>query len=322
MPYDMVHSPDAVVHDVAATSRLMVARLGLIEPRDAWFQPSRRHGYEALFARVHPSREVAPTRLEVISPGPHTDTGSEDIPAYISEAAALQGDRPLKTHATVLTSSAFDELVDDLARRGVRHRVDPPSADLGHPRLWIGFAPGEGSKYRPDDDAGLLLEVIPTQCLQLPETVADGLAPSTSSMPPASMIRVAARSHLIADLDAALHTLEDRLGWPVDRITGTPGGRRAVMAANYARSARFELIEPGVDADAEEHFSRWGPGAFATRITVGGLDAKAADLEERGTGFRRQHSCDGVALLRVDLDAVPGFLVDFVDEAEEPATSA
>jgi hypothetical protein len=318
-PYDMVHSPDAIVADVVATARLMVDRLGLIEPREAWLQRSRRHGYEALFARVHPSREVAPTRLEVISAGVHTGTEPEDIPAYIPEVAARQGDRPLKTHATVLTSSSFDELVEGLERRGVRHRVDPPSWDLGHPRLWIGFVAGEGSRYLPDDDAGLMFEVIPTQCLGLPQSVVRGSAPDLGQLPSAAMVRITARSHLVADLDSALKTLEENLGWPAVRVTGASGARRAVMAVNFARSARFELVESRLDEDAFEHATRWGPGPFATRISVRGLDAKAADLSERGTRFRRVDTAEGVPALRVDLDAIPGFLFDFVDDADEPA---
>jgi hypothetical protein len=321
MRYDMLHSPDAVVADVPATARQMVDRLGLLPPKPSWFQSSSCHGYEAVFARVHPSRVVAPSRIEIIAPAPQTGTRPEDIPAYIAEAAAYQGDRPLKTHATVLTSPSFDDLVDELASKGVRHRVDPPSADLGHERLWIGFTAGGGSKYLPDDDAGLLFEVISTQCLQLPDDVAAGVTPDISAVPDGGMVRVAARSHLTADLDESLATLESRLGWPAERLEGVAGSRRAVMAANFPRSARFELLEAGVDSDTEEHFARWGPGTFATRITVRGLAAKAADLSDRNTGFRWLSPSSSPDLLRVDVDVVPGFLIDFVDDADELAVS-
>ena len=246
MYYDLLHSPDAVVADVDRTARTLVDRIGLLEPRPAWFQPSLCHGYRALFARVHPSRGVSPSRLEVISSGPRSPSpAATDIPAYIDEIAAMQGSRPCKTHATVLTSSAVSELVEDLRRRGVVHRVDPPSRDLGHERLWIGFAPDAGPRHSSDDDAGLFFEVIPTQCLELPAAVADGMVPDGLEVAPGKMVRVAARSHLVEHLDPVLATLEDRLSWPVERIEGNNGRRRAVMAVNFPRSAGSSWWSPG-----------------------------------------------------------------------------
>jgi len=322
--YDLLHAPDAVVPDVDRTVRSMVDRVGLPEPRAAWFQPSLCHGYRALFARVHPSRRVAPSRLEVIAPGPRSSSpGVADIPAYVDEIAAMQGCRPLKTHATVLTSSSFAELVEGLRRKGVRHRVDPPSRELGHERLWVGFSPGGGPEYSPDDDAGLFFEVIPTQCLGLPDTAGDGNAPDPPAVAPGQMIRVAARSYLVGRLDPVLAILEERLSWPAERLEGTGGGRRAVMAVNFPRSARFELVEPGHDPDAAAHFERWGPGTYATRITIRDLSAKADDLRTRGTPFRRLPARRArPEILRVDLDVVPGFLFDFVEDEDEDEAAA
>ena len=320
MYYDLLHSPDAVVPDVAQTARAMVERIGLPEPRPAWFQASACHGYRALFARVHPSRRLAPSRLEVIAPGPRSSSpGVADVPAYIDEIAAMQGSRPLKTHATVLTSSSFPELVEDLRRKGVRHRVDPPSRELGHERLWIGFSPGGGPDYSPDDDAGLFFEVIPTQCLGLPDGVAGGDPADTSAAAPGEMIRVAARSYLVGKLDPVLATLEKRLSWPAERVEGAGRERRAVMAVNFPRSARFELVEPGHDAEATAHFERWGPGSYATRITVRDLSAKAEDLRARGTPFRSLPARGTrPGMLRVGLDTVPGFLFDFAEDEAAP----
>ncbi len=315
MYYDLLHSPDAVVADVDRTARTLVERVGLLEPRAAWFQPSLCHGYQALFARVHPSRAVSPSRLEVISSGPRSPSPAPtDIPAYIDEIAAMQGGRPCKTHATVLTSSAFSDLVEDLRRRGVVHRVDPPSRDLGHERLWIGFAPDGGPLHSADDDAGLFFEVIPTQCLELPAEVADGMVPDGLELAPGQMVRMAARSYLVEDLDPVLATLEGRLSWPAEHVEGKNGKRRAVMAVNFQRSARFELVEPGVDRDAAEHFARWGRGTYSTRITVRDLDAKAEDLRARGTPFEIRSIGGGVECLRVGVDVVPGFLFEFVDD--------
>ena len=319
--YDLLHSPDAVVPDVDGTARAMVDRIGLPEPRPAWFQPSVCHGYRALFARVHPSRRLAPSRLEVIAPGPRSSApGVADVPAYIDEIAAMQGDRPLKTHATVLTSSSFPELVEDLGRKGVRHRVDPPSRELGHERLWIGFTPGGGAEYSPDDDAGLFFEVIPTACLGLPDTVVNGTPADTPDVAPGQTVRVAARSYLVDDLDQVLATLEERLSWPAERVEGAGRKRRAVMAVNFPRSARFELVEPGHDPEAAAHFAQWGPGTYATRITVRDLNAKADDLRARGTPFHGLPARGArPEILRVDLDVVPGFLFDFVEDEAEGA---
>jgi len=320
MYYDLLHSPDAVVPDVRVTARLLVERLGLPEPKPGWFQSSACHGYTALFARVHPSRAVAPSRIEAIAPAPRPlRPDPADVPANVGYIAALQADRPLKTHATVLTTSRFAELAAGLARNGVRHRIDPPSRDLGHERLWIGFT---GAEYSPADDAGLFFEVIPTQCLELPEAARAALPaaahPDLAGLAPGGMIRVAARSYLVADISKTAGLLEDRLGWPVERLTGTSGARRAVMAVNFPRSARFELIEPGYDPDAAAYFGRWGPGTYATRITVDDLAARAGELRDRGAGFRRrQAGAGGPDVLRVDPDVVPGFLFDFIDETAE-----
>ena len=319
MFYDLLHSPDAVVADVHETARTLVERVGLPEPRPGWFQQSVCHGYEALFARVHPSRQHAPSRIEAIAPGPQSSSpAGTDIPAYVREIAALQGDRPLKTHATVLTSSLFPEIVDELRRKAVRHRVDPPSRDLGHERLWVGFSPDGGPRYSPDDDAGIFFEVIPTQCLGLPESAAGSVPADRPDVAPGQMIRVAARSYLVDRLDPVLATLEERLCWPVARVDGASGERRAEMSVNFPASARFELVEPGHDPDAAAHFGRWGPGTYATRITVRGLDAKADDLRERGTPFRiLPAQAARPETIRVALSAVPGFLFDFVDDDDE-----
>ncbi len=78
-----------------------------------------------------------------------------------------QGGRPLKTHATVFTTSSIEGLVERVGRRGLRHRVDPVTPELPHLRLWIGVTPDAPGWYRPDDDAGLFFEAIPTQGLRM-----------------------------------------------------------------------------------------------------------------------------------------------------------
>ena len=316
MFYDLVHSPDGIVSDVRATTRLLVDLLGLIEPREAWYQTSTCHGYDALFARVHPSRVLAPSRLEVISGHPQrSPSRAADVPAYIDEVSLAQGARPLKTHATVLTSSNVEELREHLERAGVRHRIDPPSDDLGHERLWIGFTPDGGPAYRPDDDGGIRFEVIPTQCLALPESVATGELDQVPPIDDGAMTRIVSRSYLIDDVDELLPLLETRLGWPADRVDGRPGARRASMAINFARSARFEFWEPGYDEEGSEFYSSWGAGTFATRIAVRNLGGKVQQLNDRGVGVRHLSLPGGAEeVVRVEMGTVPGFLFDFVEE--------
>ncbi|WP_026926469.1 hypothetical protein [Granulicoccus phenolivorans] len=318
MKFDMVHSPDGIVADVDATVDALVERLGLPRPKHSWMQHSDSHGYAAMFARVHPSRALSPSRLEVISDYPQTRFGPTDISANIALVDRLQGERPVKTHATVLTTSDMDGLIAHLRERGVRHRVDPPSAELGHPRLWIGFGTDPAEPYEPADDAGLMMEFIPTQSLMLPDPwpAAEPIAEVVEGS--AAMVRMAARSYIVRDVAATVATLADRVGWAAGAITGEPGSRSATMELANPRSAKFELIEPAADLDATQLFDAHGEGTFATRITVGDLEAKKRDLADRGTPFRELTWVDGRILLRVGPEVVPGFWVDFADERTEP----
>jgi hypothetical protein len=145
--YDMLHSPDFVVDDVDRCVRDLVTKLGLPEPKASWYQKFPRHGYYAVFARVAPSRTSAPSRLEVVS---HLAAPEGIDPrVYVSKVSSLQGNRPVKTHATVLTSSDFEGVVGQLQSAGVRYRIDPPSLDLPHARLWVGASEDNPSEYSP-----------------------------------------------------------------------------------------------------------------------------------------------------------------------------
>src|SRR3546814_11409751 len=113
---DMLHSPDFLVDDVPGTMDQLVARVGLMEPDPIWRQVFPAHGYDAMFARVSMSRTAAPSRLEVISSHPIPEPIDPAFPrSYIDEMGAVQGDRPVKTHATVITTSRFEELDEHIA---------------------------------------------------------------------------------------------------------------------------------------------------------------------------------------------------------------
>lgn len=313
MFYDMLHSPDFLVPDVPATVAALVAKTGLPEPRADWYQRFDGHAYDAVFARVAPSRTAAPSRLEIISPWPLPEVVDPAVPrAYLDELSAWQGDRPVKTHATVFTTSDLPGLLEHVRSAGIRHRVDPPTPELPHERLWIGVTPEDPGGYRPDDDAGLILEAIPTQCLALRPAVFD-VPPPTAAVPAGAMSRVDSRCFLVADLDAALRTLETRMRWPAGPVTTDPdtGTRRARMLTAIAHGATLELIQPGGGPEAE-YLARWGPGAHAVRIAVAGLDAKADDLLARGTRFTRRAGAGARPEMLV-VDEIPGVLLELVD---------
>lgn len=316
MFHDMLHSPDFLVPDVASTVDELVAKVGLAPPDDDWYQCFPGHGYAAMFARVARSRTAAPSRLEIISSDPLPAVVDPTVPrCYVDELSALQGDRPVKTHATVVTTSDFPGLLEHVRAAGVRHRVDPPTPELPHERLWIGVSPEDPAGYRPDDDAGLMLEYIPTQCLALRPGVFDR-PPPTAAVAEGAMSRVDARCFLVSDLDAALRTLERRMRWPADPVTTDPdtGARRARLATVIQHGATLELVEPAGDGPEAEFLARWGPGAYSVRVAVSGLDTKTEDLRARGTRFVRRPGFGArPEMLRIDHDAIAGVLLELVE---------
>lgn len=121
--YDMLHSPDFLVADADAMVRRLVERAGLPGPDPEWTQEFAGHGYRAVFARVHRSRAYAPTRLEVVAARPVPEPADPAIPrAYVEDYARIQGVRPLKTHATVFTTSGIEGLIE----RGRQAWAAPP----------------------------------------------------------------------------------------------------------------------------------------------------------------------------------------------------
>jgi Glyoxalase/Bleomycin resistance protein/Dioxygenase superfamily len=310
--YDMLHSPDFLVADADGTTERLVRAIGLPPPDPEWIQEFPGHGYRAVFARVHRSRAYAPTRLEVISPRPVPEPADPAVPrAYLDDYARAQGGRPLKTHATVVASSDLPALIERVCRRGLRHRVDPVTPELPHLRLWLGVTPEDPGGYRPDDDAGLFFEAIPTQGLHLRIAPGDPAPPAPTDLAEGAMARVLAREWLVRDLDPALAALARNLDWePAAPVAddARDGCRRAVMEVTMAHAATLELVQPVADGEAADYLAAHGPGPYYTRIAVAGLEAKAADLASRGTAFRRAGD-----RLRVAAGAVDGALIEFVE---------
>jgi hypothetical protein len=304
--YDMLHSPDFLVADADATTARLVDRIGLPQPSPAWTQDFPGHGYRAVFARVHRSRSYAPSRLEIIAARPIPEPVDPAIPrAYIDDYSRIQGARPLKSHATVVTTSDIEGLIERVQSRGLRHRIDPATPELPHLRLWLGVTPDAPGEYRPDDDAGLFFEAIPTQGLRLSIAPGDPAPPSPAPLAEGALARVVARQWLVADLDQALRTLSRNLDW---EPAGPVVDGSAAMEVAMSHAATLELLQPLGEGEAAAYLAAHGPGPYYTRIAVNGLDSKAADLEARGTNFQR---CGD--RLRVDVDGALFELVELAD---------
>jgi hypothetical protein len=311
--YDMLHSPDFLVADPDSMAAMLIEHVGLPVPDPEWTQEFPGHGYRAIFARVHRSRSFAPTRLEIIGARPIAQPVDPNVPrTYIDEYSRAQGSRPLKTHATVFTTSDIAGLIERVKARRLRHRIDPITPELPHVRLWIGVTPDAPGDYRADDDAGIFFEAIPTQGLHLQRAPGDPAPTPSEPLVSGQMARVLAREYLVGDLDQALRVLSHNL----DFETASPvaydladGCRRAILAMTMRHAATLELIQPvAPDTEAGRYFGRWGAGPYYTRIAVAGLEAKADDLERRGTAF---HRLPGERpRLRVDID---GALLEFVE---------
>jgi hypothetical protein len=246
---------------------------------------------------------------------------SEVVP-NVAGLAALQRDRPLKSHGTPIASSAVDELIDQVRSRGLRHWVQPSMEGFPFLRLWMGITADDLAGYRPDTDGGLMIEVVDTKTLMLPAGVFEAPADDGVDLRAGDMDRTAARCFLVRELDRSLDQVAETFAWEPELgpERGDDGSRRARLGFKLAQSARIELLEPATDSDAGRFLDAWGPGVWSVRVGVRDLDAKAGDLRSRGTrfttvrtGFEQPHT-----VLRVDTEATPGCLFEFAEAAPLP----
>jgi hypothetical protein len=285
--FDLLMSADMKVADPDVMTTALTDRLGVLQ-HPKWRMAIPTSSYVAWFLRTQQSLAVAPTRLE---PQGHVDRPNLGDPAfneYLDSVVAFQGrHRPVKTHSTIVTTSDFDGLIERLLRRRVPFRIAPTSPELPMPRLWLGSTP-EHPAYRPDADGGICLEVLPTRSLQLPPGTED--APEPDDPSPADLVRVVARSFIVRDLADILARLSRNLGWEPHAVEELRDARcrRARFTFGLRHSATFDLLEP-LDAGSEagRYLATWGPGPYTVRLSTVDLDAKAADLEARGTRYRR-----------------------------------
>jgi hypothetical protein len=305
---DLLVSASVVVPDFHSAVRFVVEELGFPQPRPTWMGGGPQLGFDYAFMRVDPSMAIAPTRLELIHPLPFGEPADPNLPRfYTRETIAVQGNRPIRTHATVTASSEFGEVIERVRRSGARHRVDPVTEANPFSRLWLGVTEDDPAGYRGEE---LFLEVVETQSLMLkPETYQDP-PPLPDNPAPGQMIRIVSRGYLLTDLDAYLKRLANELEWePPRSVENVPGlGRRAQMIFGIGHSATLYLLEPASESDAGRFIARWGPGPYSVRIAVNDLDAKADALREKGVSFSRDDS-----ILRIEPTPTLGTVLELVE---------
>jgi len=302
---DCMFSVDLVVEDPRRTATLLIDRLGLPEMRETWTNPGMTLDqliYMRAYERLTPS---SPTLIEIFNPTVY------DI--YPSAAMGRQTPgRPIQTHATVLITKQYDALLVRLRENGVVH-FDMPDPGDGLRRCWFGvenLVPFVHHDYDPSSDGGLFLEVISWEGTTLATR-----GPMPVRVPEGGIVRVAARSYLVPDLDATLHSLRTALEWPAPdlRVNGNELMQWATLQPAMAASSALELVEPASAIGRHgAFFQQWGVGPHAIRLEVNGLAAKADDLRRRGTPFTADETPDGDPILLVD-QGLDGAIVEFVD---------
>lgn len=308
--YDLLVSADIVADDPDRWAGLFTAALDLPVPRPRAFLEPDGHGFRAAWVRVRPSLGESPTRVELIGARPRTAPHD-----YVQERIEAQGDRPVRTHATVLAGD-IDAILERIRDCGVRHRITPPGPDFPFRRLWIGVSDDEPTVYLPETDAGLWLEVVPTAYCGVPvEAVA---ATERADVP--GVRRVASRRFLVSDLTTSLNQLETGLGLVPAEVFGHDDVDVASFAFNASNSATLELVGPrDHTSELGGYLAEHGPGPHAVVLGVGDLDMCAVTLAERGLVSRRAAHWPGDDRLVVVDDIACGVPVELV--CDEPVAS-
>jgi len=315
-PFDALASADFLVPDRDAAVAMVQRVIGLGEPKPRWSHGGPGAGHRVTFCRANPSLAASPTLIELIEAADvDPDRSITEVVPNVGGLAALQADRPLKTHGAPVASSSVDELVERARSRGVRHWVQPSSDSYPFNRLWMGITADDLSGYRPEADGGLMLEVVPTATLMIPPAAVDAPADAFDAVEPDTMIRTASRGFLVDDLDRSLDALAGFFAWEPELgpEKGDNGSRRAVLGFRVPRSARIELLAPAPGTGEGQFLQQWGPGIWHVRISVRDLTAKAHDLRARCTPFTEVRTGfeSPETVLRVDPEATPACLFEF-----------
>jgi hypothetical protein len=308
--FDLLINAEVIVEDVALAHRVFVEALGFPPQRSTWGNTEPGNGFTYLFARVHPSLSVSPTRIEAMAVAPIDESADPAaVLDFLPALLAAQGSRPWKTHGNELATSDIHGVADRLRENGCPFFTLPATESNPFTRLWLGWTDQARGAYQPSVDGGLMFEICETGALLQGPRLWD--LGSDPDLPPGSMIRVLRRSWIVRDLDQTLSALEQNLGWATagePALDGATGCRRAVMGFHHSRSAELELLEPVGAGAVAASLEAFGPGAWVIRIGVNDVRAKAADLRKRGTAFDWEDEGGTAPVLGVDTGSlgVPG----------------
>lgn len=267
MDHDLLVSADLIVRDLRTGIRSLVDDLGVPEPDQRWLSTGGGRDCDVLFGQVAADLHAAPTRIELLEPTKADPGYPVDQLYFVPEAAQRQGNRPIRTHATVIGCPDLDEVSNLMDRAGVRYQVNPPSESLPLPRLFAGFDGPAASEYLPGEDCGLWLEFVATPMVLPPPRAAPPIAAG-------NIRRIAARGYLVDSLDEAVARLRNCFGLVPSRRdhVAADGCDRAVYAFAHEASARLELLAPVGDGDAAGFAAEWGGGPLSIVLEVDSLE--------------------------------------------------
>jgi hypothetical protein len=315
--FDLLINSEVIVDDVDRAQGILIDALGFPPQKPQWSDSTPGKGFTYLFARVHPSLRVSPTRIEAMAVASVDERRDPEatIP-FLPALLAAQGRRPWKTHANELATSDIHGVAERLRRNGCPFFTMPATERNPFTRLWLGWTADDPGRYEPDVDGGLMLEICETGALLQGSVLWDPIPPL--DLPPGSMVRVLRRSWIVDDLDRSLAALERNLGLVPQfgpEVAEGRGWRSARFVFAHERSAELEVLEPVGPGEIRDSHDRWGPGAWVIRIGVNDLAAKTADLDGRGTAYEWRRA-DGT--LRVDTgpSGMPG-LFEFAEVDQE-----
>ncbi|OOL33046.1 hypothetical protein GQ85_03440 [Rhodococcus rhodochrous] len=305
--YDALVSADIVTDDPDGAAALLVDLLGLPTPRPNSFLEPEGHGFRAAWLRMQPSMRSAPTRIELIGARPRTEPHD-----YVEERIDAQGGRPVRTHATVLAGDV-EAVMQHLERTGVRHRVTPASEDFDFPRVWIGVTADDPLGYRAEVDAGLWIEVVPTEKSGV--SAADA-GVGTGDGP--GVRRIRARRFLVSDLDRAVQALGSNLGFAPPSMSTHEDGVSATYELRNPLSAALELCQPADESELGAFHREWGDGPHAIVLEVGDIDHMAAALGRHGVAGVASVNAVGERVLRLDSSGTLGVPFELVEARSRP----
>lgn len=282
---DFLFSADMLVPRPREAVDQMIETIGLPQPGPRAYVDYEDSGWDCVFALVNKAWDVGPTRLEVIGPKRYPGTPQ---PSRGQNIADVQGTKPCKTHATVIATPDMSALAEHVKRLGLRHWLEPGSGKTSFDRLWMGIA-GEDFTYQPEADAGLIVEVIPSDSNAFVPKLFQKTPPEPVDPVPGQMIRILSRAYIVDDLDQTLKVVSQNLLWePAHSVVEDPdaGYRYAIMSRNFSQGAALKLVQPTSPAThTGAYHARWGSGAYTIRIAVHDLAAKCDLLRSQGTRF-------------------------------------